>query len=61
MNKEADIMTPYPFVIFNRNLNSNTAAKIKVKIGCTPLPNLTKRDTIADYIVILSKVLSNIK
>ena len=37
MNKEADIMTPYPFVIFDNNVSLITADKIKTKIGYCPL------------------------
>ena len=47
MNKEADIMTPYPFVKITFNPNTNTTSKIKTIIGYSVGAILTKRDTIA--------------
>ena len=48
-------------VKINFGLNSVTPDKIRSSGGYSVGAFLTKRDTIADYIVILSKVLSNIK
>lgn len=45
MSKEADIMTPYPFVIFNRNLKLKGAMKIKTNIGISVGAFPVKRDS----------------
>ena len=47
MNKEAGIMTPYPFVKITFGLNSNATVFKKLIIGYSVGAILTKIDTIA--------------